>query len=228
MRKEEALAITLSLSFSILTLATLITGIIITELDNSNNIYRSIERSLSLGSDFVGIVAVILGVVAYGQWRVQLRTARTIESIEIARAAIVKIKEICITNSVYIENRNWLEKGTASFVIEKISPDISTLEDVYRNRELSHGKPLVYKEVRRELMIINAMAIHLKLRIESIVMALNDLEIQHDNVHKVSLKTAAALAKLDEYRNEWKESFDSDIDRLSKIDRRLYDIGLSL
>lgn len=228
MKTEDALAITLSLSLSVLTVTLLITGIILTELENSNSIYKSIERSLSLGSDFVGIVAVILGVVAYGQWRIQLRTARTIESLELAKIAIVKIKDVCITASVYIEHCNWLEKGRASYMIEKLSPDISTLEDIYNSRELSHGKPLVDKEVRQQLMQINATAIYLKLRIESVVLALEDLDLQEDNVHKVSLKTAAALEKLEDFRKEWKQLYDKDMDRLSKIDRRLHDIGLSI
>lgn len=228
LKTEDALAITLSLSLSVLTVTLLITGIILTELENSNSIYKSIERSLSLGSDFVGIVAVILGVVAYGQWRIQLRTARTIESLELAKIAIVKIKDVCINASVYIEHCNWLEKGRASFMIEKLSPDISTLENIYNSRELSHGKPLVDKEVRQQLMQINATAIYLKLRIESVVLALEDLDLQEDNVHKVSLKTAAALAKLEDFRKEWKQSYDKDMDRLSRIDSRLHDIGLSI
>ena len=228
MNKEAIIGITIALSLSILTLVVLLVGIVTTELENAGDIYRTVERCISLGSDIVSIVAIILAVVAYGQWKVQLTTSRTIESIEVARRAVAEIKNSYMDADVYIEEGNWIEKGRAAWGIEKLNRIISKFDEIYTNSELSHGRPLVSKELRKQLMTINSFSILQKIRLEQVVILLKNVAHDESTGLKTSLETASSLAKLDDIRREWEDRYSRDLDSLIRVDRKLYDLGLSL
>jgi hypothetical protein len=227
MINEAKVGITIAITLSITTLTVLLSGIIITELNNSNEIYKAIRESTQVIANISTVVAVAVGIVAYKNWKMQLITERSIKSIELATHAISKVQMAFIQASNAISYSDCRKTEEILKVVEMLKQSKKDINEVYHDQELKYSKPLINKEIRRELMTLNAFCINKRLTIELFILQLKPI-FENIKRNSYSLEYAGAISNIETTRNECITSYDDDMKVLSSIRKKLIEIGMKI
>lgn len=226
MNRVEWLGITIALSIAALTLTALLSGIIITETNNGEKVFNIAKKTIEVIANIASIIAIIMAFIAYKNWRKQLETTRTIESIEIAKESIKKTEKNLNNNIFTIGECDLSEEKSINNTIKSLKKIRKIYFNIYKNQNIDYNKAIIIKEVRKYLMQIRAFNMDKALMCDWHIIKLerikNDIETTGGLNNKVLSKEMVDECKI------MIEKGSKDFSFLSTTDSILSDINLKL